>query len=58
MMNFTGKSPRIRAIIDQVAKAEKFTIIFDKNESGALVMDNSVDITDKVIRQYNASKKK
>jgi outer membrane protein len=48
----------VRVIIEQVAKAEKFTIIFDKNESGAMVIDNSVDITDKVIKQYNDSKKK
>lgn len=55
---YGGNLREVRAIIDQVAKAEKFTIIFDKNESGALVMDNSVDITDKVIQKYNASKKK
>jgi len=43
-------------IIEQLGKEKGFDIIFDLANSGALYFSPVIDITDEVIKRYNASK--
>ena len=45
----------VQQVIKKVAASEKLTIILDKRS--ALLADDSLDITDKVIKMYDAQKK-
>jgi outer membrane protein len=41
----------------QLGADEKFTAIFEKNESSLVYADPSIDLTERVIKLYNASQK-
>ena len=41
-------------IIRGIAEAEGFTFVFDKSESGLLYAPDSLDITNELVRKYNA----
>jgi Skp family chaperone for outer membrane proteins len=43
-------------IIEQIGKERGFEIIFDYNKSGAVYVDQAVDITQEVIKRYNEKK--
>ncbi len=43
-------------IIEQLGKEKGFDIIFDLANSGALYFSPEIDITDEVIKRYDASK--
>lgn len=43
-------------IIEQVGKEQNFAIIFDLANSGALYISPALDVTDEVIKRYDASK--
>lgn len=45
----------VQQIIKKIAASEKYTIILDKRTS--LLADDSTDLTDKVIKMYDAQKK-
>ena len=45
----------LQSILNSIGKAEKYTIIFETNNSGFLYGDPSADITQQVIRAYDAS---
>jgi outer membrane protein len=45
---------KILPIIDEIGKAEGYTLIFNKFRSGLLFADDAVDITKQVIDQLNA----
>ncbi|MFQ6083288.1 MAG: OmpH family outer membrane protein [Candidatus Aminicenantia bacterium] len=45
-------------IIIQLGKEKGYTLIIDLFQSGAIYWDNSIDITDEVIKRYNQSKAK
>ena len=47
----------IEPIIEAIAATDKFELVLEKTESGILFSPNKVDITDRVIRKYNARKK-
>lgn len=52
---YTGKAlPQIRAIIRDVAKEMKLTLVFEKNESPVLYAADGPDLTDKIIERFNA----
>ena len=46
---------RIMPIIDQLGKEQGLTLIFNKFQSGLVYADNTVDITDEVIRRFNTA---
>lgn len=47
-----------RVIITKVGEEEKFSFIVEASEGGLLYHDKAIDITDKVIKRFNESKKK
>ena len=55
---YTKKAvPEIRAIIRELAKEEKLTLVFEKNEIPALYAVDGPDLTDKVLARYNKAQK-
>ena len=48
-----GLEERILPIINQVGQEQSFTLIFNKFQSGLVYADETVDITDEVIRRFN-----
>ena len=42
-------------IIDQIGKEQGLTLIFNKFQSGLVYADDTVDITDEVIRRFNTA---
>lgn len=45
---------RINEIIDQIYEKESYSIIFEKSAAGVIKFRNTMDITDKVIKAYDA----
>lgn len=45
---------KMAVIIRGIAEADGFTFVFDKNESGLLFAPDSLDITNELVRKYNA----
>jgi len=45
----------VQQVIKKVAADEKYTIVLDKR--AALLVDDSIDLTDKVMKMYDAQKK-
>ncbi|NOZ94573.1 MAG: OmpH family outer membrane protein [Acidobacteria bacterium] len=52
-----GLEQKIMPIINQVGKEKKLTLIFNKFQSGLVYADDSVDITDEIIKRFNTSAK-
>jgi len=50
-----GLEGRIIPVINQVGTERGFTVIFNKFQSGLVYADDSVDITDEVIRRFNTT---
>ena len=50
-----GLEGRIIPVINQVGTERGFTLIFNKFQSGLVYADDSVDITDEVIRRFNTA---
>jgi outer membrane protein len=50
-----GLEARIIPVIDAVGAERGFTLIFNKFQSGLVYADDSVDITDEVIRRFNTT---
>jgi outer membrane protein len=50
-----GLEGRIIPVINQVGTEQGFTLIFNKFQSGLVYADDSVDITDEVIRRFNTT---
>ncbi len=48
----------LRVIINKIGEEEKFSYIIEASEGGLLYHDKAVDITDRVIKKFNESKKK
>lgn len=46
--------PKIREIIRDLAKTQKLTLVFDKNDASVLYAADGPDLTDKVIQRFNA----
>ncbi len=59
-----GIQKEVLELVKEMGKKEGFLIIFEKRESGVLYSPDTIDITDRLIQQYNtkfsqkASKKK
>ncbi|MDA8090026.1 MAG: OmpH family outer membrane protein [Nitrospiraceae bacterium] len=57
--NLTQKALReIGGIITQIAKKDKYSIIFEKRAAGVVYFTKAVDITPEIISVYNAMQKK
>lgn len=52
-----GIFDRMGAIIREIAEAESFTMVFEKSDSGLLYAPVSLDLTNELIRKYNAKYK-
>ncbi len=50
-----GLEERILPVIDAVGKEQGMTLIFNKFQSGLVYADETVDITDEVIRRFNTA---
>jgi outer membrane protein len=46
---------RVFPVINQVGKEKGYTVIFNKFQSGLVYADDSVDITDDVLKQFNTT---
>jgi outer membrane protein len=46
---------RVFPVINQVGKEKGFTMIFNKFQSGLVYADETVDITDDVLKQFNTT---
>ncbi|MEJ2657565.1 MAG: OmpH family outer membrane protein [Desulfobacterales bacterium] len=44
----------VMEVVSEMGKKEGFLIIFEKREAGVLYSPDAIDITDRVIQQYNA----
>lgn len=44
----------INAIVEQIYEKESYSVIFEKNAAGVVKFRNTLDITDKVIKAYDA----
>lgn len=53
---FNKVKGELMPIIEQLGKEKGFDIIFDLANSGALYFNPAIDITDEVIKRYDASK--
>ncbi len=47
---------RLRSIIEDIAKKEDFTMILEKSEQSVMWAKKDVDLTDRVIREYDSKK--
>ncbi len=48
----------VQDIVDEVADAEGYIFVFEKNEGGVLYFDKIYDITDSVLKKYETKSKK
>jgi outer membrane protein len=48
----------LEEIVKGLAEADKYTLIFERSQAGILFASPAIDITDKVIAQYNQTAKK
>jgi outer membrane protein len=51
---FTELVGKMRKAVEQVGKEGSLTIVFEKNAPGVLYAADGVDVTDKVIKKYDA----
>ncbi len=49
-----GIFDKMHAIIREIAEAEGFTMVFEKTDSGLLFAPASLDLTNELVRKYNA----
>jgi outer membrane protein len=49
-----GIFEKMAAIVREIAEAEGFTMIFERNGSGLLYAPTSLDVTNELIRKYNS----
>jgi outer membrane protein len=53
---FTKVQDEVIPIIEQIGKEKNLHIIFDRDNSGAVYIDPTIDVTAEVIKRYDASK--
>lgn len=46
---------RVLPVIQQVGKEKGFTVIFNKFQAGLVYADDSVDVTDEVLKRFNTT---
>jgi outer membrane protein len=49
-----GIFERMAAIVREIAEADGFTMVFERNDSGVVYAPPSLDLTNELIRKYNA----
>lgn len=47
---------KLRGIVDSIAKAENYTMIMEKSEQGVVWSQKDIDLTDKVVQEFEKSK--
>jgi len=53
---FTKLQAEVKPIIDQLGKEMGLEIVFDLNNSGTIYFDSKIELTEEVIKRYDASK--
>ncbi len=53
---FTRLQNEVRPIIAEIGKEKNLEIVFDLNNSGAIYYNPTIDLTEEVIKRYDASK--
>ena len=53
---FTKVQNELLPIIEQIGKEQNFDLIFDLGKSGAIYFNPTIEVTDEVIKRYDASK--
>jgi Skp family chaperone for outer membrane proteins len=53
---FTRLQAEVKPVIDQLGKEMGLEIVFDLNNSGTIYFDSKIDLTEEVIKRYDASK--
>ena len=53
---FSGLQSELSSIINQLGKEKGFDLIFELEKSGAVYWNPALDLTDEVIRRYDATK--
>jgi outer membrane protein len=49
-----GIYEKMVAITHEIAAAEGFTMVFERNDAGLIVAPPSLDLTDEMVRKFNA----
>jgi outer membrane protein len=47
---------KLQAVIEEMAKKDSYTVIMEKRENGVLWAEKDLDITDQVIKAFEAKK--
>ena len=56
--NFRKVVTDVRAVIREIAQQEKFMLVLEKNDQPVLYAEDGPDLTDKVIKTYDAKSKR
>jgi outer membrane protein len=49
---------KLRGIIDGIAKKESYTVVLEKSEQSVLWADKQIDLTDRIVKEFEKSAKK
>ncbi len=49
---------KLRAQVDEIAKKEKFTVVLERTEQSVMWMDKDIDLTERVLKEYEKTAKK
>jgi outer membrane protein len=49
---------KLRGIIDGIAKKESYTVVLEKSEQSVLWADKQIDLTDRIVKEFEKSTKK
>lgn len=49
---------KLKVIIDQIAKKEGYTMVFEKSEQSVMWANKDVDLTDRVVKEFEKTAKK
>ncbi len=53
-----GILARLKPLVDDIGRSDGFHLIFEKNQSGLLYAASYTDVTERLIQQFNKTKKK
>lgn len=58
-LDLRGKiTKKIKAVVEKIGREGKYTMIMEKQEGGIAFVENTLDVTQKVISEYNVAYKK
>ena len=58
-LELRGKiTKKIQAVAEKIGRQGKYTLILEKQEAGIIFLNNTIDVTSKIIAEYNKAYKK